>query len=110
LRDKVQIATKVGPAWKDGAVFRDSHPARIRREIEDSLRRLRTDVIDLAHGIIATWCGLPKAGVRLDEPAGVLGGRADLPDVGADRQVVTPERKPWAIGYLRTRPFDGSLR
>jgi len=47
LRDKVQIATKVGLAWKDGAVFRDSRPARIRREIEDSLRRLRTDVIDL---------------------------------------------------------------
>ena len=27
LRDKVQIATKVGLAWKDGAVFRDS-PSR----------------------------------------------------------------------------------
>jgi aryl-alcohol dehydrogenase-like predicted oxidoreductase len=47
LRDKVQIATKVGLAWKDGKVFRDSRPARIRREIEDSLRRLRTDVIDV---------------------------------------------------------------
>jgi aryl-alcohol dehydrogenase-like predicted oxidoreductase len=47
LRDQVQIATKVGLNWKDGAVFRDSRPARIRSEIEDSLRRLRTDVIDL---------------------------------------------------------------
>ena len=47
LRDKVQIATKVGLGWRDGQVFRDSRPARIRREIEDSLRRLRTDVIDL---------------------------------------------------------------
>jgi aryl-alcohol dehydrogenase-like predicted oxidoreductase len=47
LRDKVQIATKVGLAWKEGKVFRDSRPARIREEIEDSLRRLRTDVIDL---------------------------------------------------------------
>jgi aryl-alcohol dehydrogenase-like predicted oxidoreductase len=47
LRDGVQIATKVGLAWKDGAVFRDSRPARIRKEIEDSLQRLRTDVIDL---------------------------------------------------------------
>lgn len=47
LRDKVRIATKVGLAWKDGAVFRDSRPARIRKEIEDSLRRLRTDVVDL---------------------------------------------------------------
>lgn len=47
LRDKVQIATKVGLNWKNGAPFRDSRPARIRKEIEDSLRRLRTDVIDL---------------------------------------------------------------
>jgi aryl-alcohol dehydrogenase-like predicted oxidoreductase len=47
LREKVRIATKVGLSWKDGQPFRDSRPARIRREIEDSLRRLRTDVIDL---------------------------------------------------------------
>jgi aryl-alcohol dehydrogenase-like predicted oxidoreductase len=47
LRQKVTIATKVGLAWKDDAVYRDSRPARIRKEIEDSLRRLRTDVIDL---------------------------------------------------------------
>jgi aryl-alcohol dehydrogenase-like predicted oxidoreductase len=30
-----------------GKPYRDSRPARIRQEIEDSLRRLRTDVIDL---------------------------------------------------------------
>jgi aryl-alcohol dehydrogenase-like predicted oxidoreductase len=47
LRDKVQIATKVGVGWKDGALFRDSRSARVRKEIEDSLRRLQTDVIDL---------------------------------------------------------------
>jgi aryl-alcohol dehydrogenase-like predicted oxidoreductase len=47
LRDKVQIATKVGLGWKDDKLFRDSRPAHIRREIEDSLRRLRTDVIDV---------------------------------------------------------------
>jgi aryl-alcohol dehydrogenase-like predicted oxidoreductase len=47
LRGHVQIATKVGLGWKNGAVYRDSRPARIRQEIEASLRRLRTDVIDL---------------------------------------------------------------
>jgi aryl-alcohol dehydrogenase-like predicted oxidoreductase len=47
LRDKVQIATKVGLAWKDGKLFRDSRATRIRKEIEDSLRRLRTDAIDI---------------------------------------------------------------
>jgi aryl-alcohol dehydrogenase-like predicted oxidoreductase len=47
LRGQVQIATKVGLSWKNGQPFRDSRPAAIRREIEASLRRLRTDVIDL---------------------------------------------------------------
>jgi aryl-alcohol dehydrogenase-like predicted oxidoreductase len=47
LRNHVQLATKVGLAWQDGVIYRDSRPARIRREVEDSLRRLRTDVIDL---------------------------------------------------------------
>jgi aryl-alcohol dehydrogenase-like predicted oxidoreductase len=47
LRGKAQIATKCGLNWKDGQVFRDSRPERIRQEVEDSLRRLRTDYIDL---------------------------------------------------------------
>lgn len=47
LRDKVRIATKLGLCWNDGRVYRDARPARIRQEVEDSLRRLRTDVIDL---------------------------------------------------------------
>ncbi len=47
LRSKVLIATKAGLGWKDGGVFRDAGRARILREIEDSLRRLRTDYIDI---------------------------------------------------------------
>jgi aryl-alcohol dehydrogenase-like predicted oxidoreductase len=47
LRHRAVIATKLGLAWQDGKVFRDSRPARIRQEVEDSLKRLRTDVIDL---------------------------------------------------------------
>src|SRR5271170_6896726 len=47
LRDKVVIATKVGLEWADGKVFRNASRARIMREIEDSLRRLRTDHIDI---------------------------------------------------------------
>lgn len=46
-RDKVVIATKVALAWKDGKVQRDASRRRIMQEIDDSLRRLRTDVIDL---------------------------------------------------------------
>jgi aryl-alcohol dehydrogenase-like predicted oxidoreductase len=47
VRDRVVIATKVALEWPDGQVRRNATAARIRREIEDSLRRLRTDRIDL---------------------------------------------------------------
>ncbi len=47
LRSDVIIATKVGLEWKDGGVFRNASRDRIMREIEDSLRRLRTDYIDV---------------------------------------------------------------
>ena len=47
LRSHVLLATKVGLEWRDGQVFRNASRARIRQEIEDSLRRLRTDVIDV---------------------------------------------------------------
>jgi aryl-alcohol dehydrogenase-like predicted oxidoreductase len=40
-------STKVGLDWKGGEPFRNASRARIVKEIEDSLRRLRTDVIDL---------------------------------------------------------------
>lgn len=47
LRDKVIIATKVGLEWKDGNVLRNASRDRIMQEIEDSMRRLRTDYIDV---------------------------------------------------------------
>ena len=44
-RDRVTIATKVGADMGDGR--KGLAPARIREAVEDSLRRLRTDRIDL---------------------------------------------------------------
>ncbi|MEA3135536.1 MAG: hypothetical protein QOG17_3382 [Gammaproteobacteria bacterium] len=41
------IATKVGLDWKNSQPFRNARKARIIEEAESSLRRLRTDVIDL---------------------------------------------------------------
>ena len=41
------IATKVGLEWEGGRVFRNASRARILQEVEDSLRRLRTDHIDV---------------------------------------------------------------
>src|SRR2546423_15511447 len=47
LRERVVIATKTGLEWRGGKVWRNSSSTRIRKEGEDSLRRLRTDYIDL---------------------------------------------------------------
>jgi aryl-alcohol dehydrogenase-like predicted oxidoreductase len=47
-RETVRIATKVGLDWTgDGQIFRNATPERIEKEIEDSLRRLGVDVIDV---------------------------------------------------------------
>jgi aryl-alcohol dehydrogenase-like predicted oxidoreductase len=46
-RSRVVIATKTGLEWRDGKVYRNASRDRILREVEDSLRRLRTDYIDI---------------------------------------------------------------
>jgi aryl-alcohol dehydrogenase-like predicted oxidoreductase len=47
LRSDVLIATKAGLQWDGGKVSRNASRARIMREVEESLRRLRTDYIDI---------------------------------------------------------------
>jgi len=47
-RDGAVIATKVGLEWDEhGDVRRNASAARIQKEIEDSLRRLQTDYVDI---------------------------------------------------------------
>jgi len=46
-RNRAVIATKVGLDWRAATPFRNASKARILKEVEDSLRRLQTDVIDL---------------------------------------------------------------
>lgn len=48
-RKEVVLATKVALEWdpQAGKVWRNAAPSRIRQEVEDSLRRLQTDVIDV---------------------------------------------------------------
>jgi aryl-alcohol dehydrogenase-like predicted oxidoreductase len=47
LRSQVLIATKAGLRWEGGKVSRNASRARILGEVEESLRRLRTDYIDI---------------------------------------------------------------
>lgn len=65
-REKVIIATKVGLDWSEGDPRRNSSTTRIRKEIQDSLRRLRTDYIDLYQ---VHW---PDPLVPIEETARVL--------------------------------------
>jgi len=46
-RDSIILATKVGLDWTNGKIERNSTRQRILRELEDSLRRLQTDYIDI---------------------------------------------------------------
>jgi len=65
-REDVFIATKVGLEWRDGSITRNSSRDRIRQEIQDSLRRLRTDYIDIYQ---VHW---PDPAVPIEETARTL--------------------------------------
>jgi len=62
-RADVIIATKVGLEWQGGKVSRNASRTRIIREIDDSLRRLQTDYIDVYQ---VHW---PDPLVRIEETA-----------------------------------------
>src|ERR1700720_4568303 len=47
VRPQAVIATKTGLEWREGKVYRNATRARIMQEVDDSLRRLRTDYIDI---------------------------------------------------------------
>jgi aryl-alcohol dehydrogenase-like predicted oxidoreductase len=66
VRSRAVIATKVGLEWRDGKVYRNATRARIMAEIDDSLRRLRTDYIDIYQ---VHW---PDPLVPMEETAGAM--------------------------------------
>jgi aryl-alcohol dehydrogenase-like predicted oxidoreductase len=95
LRDKVQIATKVGLNWTpDRDVFRDSRPERLRKELEASLKRLRTDVIDI---YLVHWPDLESS---FEEAAGVL---EDFRREGKVRAVGVSNFSPAQMDRFRAR-------
>jgi aryl-alcohol dehydrogenase-like predicted oxidoreductase len=65
-RDRAVVATKLGLAWAGGKIRRDASPARVAVEVEDSLRRLGTDVLDLVQ---VHW---PDPSVPFEDTAGAL--------------------------------------
>ncbi len=85
-RDKIAIATKVALEWDENEkVSRNSSPDRIRKEIDDSLRRLKTDYLDIYQ---IHW---PDEAVPFEETAEVM---QNLKEEGKIRVIGTSNYQP----------------
>lgn len=91
-RKHAVIATKVGLAWRDGKPYRDARRSRIVREVEDSLRRLQTDVIDIYQ---VHW---PDPDAAIEETAEAM---AELYRAGKIRAVGVSNFSPAQIDAFR---------
>src|SRR5579872_3467073 len=65
-RHEIVIATKGGIHWENGKQARDGSPATLKRQCEESLRRLSTDRVDLL------YLHAPDPNVPLADSAGAL--------------------------------------
>lgn len=78
-RDEAVIATKGGLHWDpDGKQVRDARPATLRRELDESLRRLGTDRVELL------YLHAPDPSLPIEESAGEL---KRLMDEGKSRSI-----------------------
>jgi aryl-alcohol dehydrogenase-like predicted oxidoreductase len=60
LRQRTVLATKFGLDWHGSQPLRDASARRIFKEIEASLKRLRTNVIDILPGALARLSKKPR--------------------------------------------------
>ena len=65
-RKRILIATKCGLEWRNAKIHRNASPARIAAEVDESLKRLHTDYIDIYH---LHW---PDPVVPIEETAGAF--------------------------------------
>jgi aryl-alcohol dehydrogenase-like predicted oxidoreductase len=91
-RAKAVIATKVALDWKDGKPFRNASRGRILKEVDDSLRRLQTDVIDIYQ---VHW---PDPNVPIEETAGAL---KDVLEAGKIRAIGVSNFSPAQMDKFR---------
>jgi len=92
-RERVVLATKVGLEWVGAQPYRNATPERIEKEIAESLRRLRTDVIDIYQ---VHW---PDPLVPIEETAGAM---KDLHDRGRIRAIGVSNFSPDQIERFMT--------
>jgi aryl-alcohol dehydrogenase-like predicted oxidoreductase len=92
-REGLHISTKVGLEWRDGRVFRNGSRDRIMREVEGSLRRLRTDYLDI---YFVHW---PDPSKPIAETANAM---CDLYEEGTIRAVGVSNFTPDQMDHFRT--------
>jgi aryl-alcohol dehydrogenase-like predicted oxidoreductase len=92
-RQGVLIATKVGLDWRNDQPFRSASRARIVKEVEDSLYRLKTDAIDLYQ---VHW---PDPKVPIEETASAM---AELYRSGKVRAIGVSNFSPAQMDAFRT--------
>lgn len=99
-REEIIIATKVGLIWENGKIYRDSSRKRILKEIEDSLRRLQVDYIDLYQ---VHW---PDVDTPFSEAAATL---KELLDVGKIRSIGVSNYSPEQMEeFQKTAPLHAN--
>ena len=91
-RKQAVIATKVGLAWQNGKPYRNASKSRIAREVEDSLRRLQTDVIDIYQ---VHW---PDPDIAIEETAEAM---AELYRAGKIRAIGVSNFNPAQMDAFR---------
>ena len=91
-RQGVLIATKVGLDWRNDQPFRNASRARIVKEVEDSLHRLKTDAIDLYQ---VHW---PDPKVAIEETASAM---AELYRSGKIRAIGVSNFSPAQMNAFR---------
>ena len=92
-RDKVVLATKAGLNWTGRQPYRDAGPVRIRAEIDESRRRLRTEVIDVYQ---VHW---PDPTVPVEDTARTL---RELYEAGTIRAIGVSNFSPEQMDRFRT--------
>jgi aryl-alcohol dehydrogenase-like predicted oxidoreductase len=91
-RDSIIVATKVGIDWTNGKVQRNSKRQRILQELEDSLRRLQTDYVDIYQ---VHW---PDPLVPIEETAATL---RELYEQGKIRAIGVSNYSPEQMARFR---------
>src|SRR5256712_3138733 len=92
-RERVLIATKAGLECRAGQVYRNASAERIRAEVKESLRRLRTDYIDIYQ---VHW---PDPLVAVGEPAAAF---RELFEQGAIRAIGVSNFSPEQMEVFRS--------